>query len=192
MKRHILIIQGHPDRDGHHLGHALADAYQRGAISAGHEVRRIDVAALDFPLVHSRQEWEGPPPPAIQEAQTSITWADHVCIIHPLWLGSMPALLKGFLEQVFRPGFALRKAARGLEPGLRGRSARLVVTMGMPALVYRFFFLAHGVRSLVRGVLRLTGFAPVRTSMIGGVEKRDRSRKTVWIARMQALGAAAR
>lgn len=192
MKRHIVIIQGHPDRTAHHLGHSLADAYERGAIAGGHEVRRIDVAALDFPLIHSREEWENVPPAAIQDAQTSIAWADHLCIIHPLWLGSMPALLKGFLEQVFRPGFALRKSKLGPAPGLRGRSARVIVTMGMPSLVYRLYFLSHGVRSMVRSILRLTGFGPVRTSMIGSVEGRDQDRKIRWVARMQALGAAAR
>jgi putative NADPH-quinone reductase len=59
----------------------------------------------------------------------------------PLWLASMPALLKGFFEQALRPGFALGPT----EPGrmwkklLKGRSARIVVTMGMPALVYRWY-----------------------------------------------------
>lgn len=192
MKHRIVIIQGHPDRDARHLNHALADAYEQGAIAGGHEVRRIDVAAIDFPLIHSRQEWQAAPPTAIQEAQASIAWADHVCIIHPLWLGSMPALLKGFLEQVFRPGFALRPAKVGVKPALGGRSARVIVTMGMPALVYRMFFLSHGVRSMVRSILRLTGIRPVRTSMIGGVEGRDQDRKLRWIERMQVLGAAAR
>jgi putative NADPH-quinone reductase len=44
----IAIIQGHPDSAGHHLLHALADAYAEGAIAAGHEVRRIEVAKLEF------------------------------------------------------------------------------------------------------------------------------------------------
>jgi putative NADPH-quinone reductase len=192
VKRHIVVIQGHPDRDARHFGHALADAYERGAVAGGHEVRRIDVAALDFPLVRSRREWEEVPPPPIQQAQASIAWADHLCIIHPLWLGSMPALLKGFLEQVFREGFALRKSKLGAAAGLRGRSARVIVTMGMPALLYRFFFLSHGVRSMVRSVLRLTGFGPVRTTMIGSVERGDHGRKVRWLERIQSLGHAAR
>ena len=55
--------------------------------------------------------WEGEgrmsEPAAIAAAQADIQWADHVAIFYPLWLGTMPALLKAFLEQVMRPGFAL-------------------------------------------------------------------------------------
>ena len=41
MTRRIAIIQGHPDPAGHHLLHAMADAYAEGATVAGHEARRI-------------------------------------------------------------------------------------------------------------------------------------------------------
>lgn len=33
--------------------------------------------------------------------------AEHIVFVSPLWLGTMPALLKGFLEQVMRPDVAL-------------------------------------------------------------------------------------
>ena len=56
MSKRILLVQGHPDAKGHHLCHALEDAYGDGAVRAGHEVRRIDVAALDFPLLRSQDE----------------------------------------------------------------------------------------------------------------------------------------
>ena len=62
--RRILIIQGHPDPAGRHFGHALADAYAEGAMAAGHEVRRIEVALLDFPLLRSQADWlKGAVPP---------------------------------------------------------------------------------------------------------------------------------
>ncbi|MEP7005759.1 MAG: NAD(P)H-dependent oxidoreductase [Sphingomonas bacterium] len=82
----------------------------------------------------------------------------------------MPALLKGFLEQVLRPGFAI---AKGAGPGggmLRGKSARLVVTMGMPAIFYRFYFGAHSVKSFERNVLKLVGIKPVGHILVGGEE----------------------
>jgi putative NADPH-quinone reductase len=57
-------------------------------------------------------------------------------MIFPLWHGTMPALLKAFIEQVMRPGVALRYRERGFPQGLlTGRSARLVVTVGMPATI---------------------------------------------------------
>jgi len=91
-------------------------------------------------------------------------------ILYPLWLGDMPALLKGFLEQLLRPGFAI-KAGAGLGAGLlRGKSAHLVVTMGMPALFYRFYFGSHSVKSFERNILKLVGVKPVRHTLIGSVE----------------------
>src|SRR3546814_9849412 len=60
------------------------------------------------------------------------SWADHLVILYPLWLGDVPALLKGFLEQILRPGFAIDEGSTGMSAKLlTGRSARIIVTMGM-------------------------------------------------------------
>ena len=189
--RRILIIQGHPDQGGSHYCHALGDHYAAGARAATHDVRRVDVARLDFPILRSKKEWDaGTLPPALAAVQRDIAWADHLVLIFPLWLGDMPALVKGFLEQVARPGFAVGKP---LEKGgvklLRGRSARVVVTMGMPALLYRWYYGAHAIRSLERNILRFAGVAPVHRSLIGLVEASDAGRRTRWLAALERLGA---
>ena len=186
----ILILQGHPDPAGQHFCHALADSYGGAATAASHEVRRLDVARLDFPLLRSKRDWDsGDLPPTLAQAQQDIAWAEHLVMIFPLWLGDMPALLKGFLEQVARPGFAIGVDGRG-GPGaklLKGRSARIVVTMGMPAFVYRWYFGAHSIRSLERNILRFVGFAPVRRSLIGLVEAKG-ARRERWLAALAQLG----
>ena len=190
----ITIIQGHPDASVERFCHALASAYADGARDAHHEVRTIEVARLDFPLLRTRADFEtGTPPAAIAQAQASIAWAEHVVIIFPLWLGDVPALLKGFLEQVLRPGFAFRYREKGLpEKLLRGRSARIVVTMGMPGFFYEWFFRAHSVKSLERNILGFVGFGPVRRTLMGMVESEDRKRNVEWLARMHELGMQAR
>ena len=139
MKR-ILIIQGHPDAKGGHFVQALAAAYEHGAQNAGHQVTRVDVAKLEFGLVRSAAEWQFREAPRdIREAQGALSSAEHVVIFFPLWLGDMPALVKGFFEQLLRPGFAISKKARNpFAAGLlKGRSAQIVVTMGMPGFFYR-------------------------------------------------------
>jgi putative NADPH-quinone reductase len=191
MSRRILIVQGHPDATERHFGHALAADYAEAAQEAGHEVHRIEVASVAFPLLRSARDWEtGGPPVAIVEAQQWIRWADHVVFFFPLWLGDMPALLKGFLEQVARPGFAFRPTpAGGLgEKLLAGRSARVVVTMGMPGLVYRFYFRAHSVRALERNLLGHLGFSPVDETLIGQVAALDDPARIRWLATMRRLG----
>ena len=197
-EQRILLIQGHPDGSAPHLCHALADAYAEGARAAGHAVRQVDVARLDFDLLRSQREWEhGRLPATLQAAQDDIAWARHLVFFFPLWLGEMPALLKGFLEQVARPGFAFKteKDDPGSNPfgrkGLAGRSARVVVTMGMPALVYRWYFRAHSLKSLERNILGFVGIAPVNETLIGMVEQLGEAGVRKWQARMRALGRAA-
>jgi len=191
MKRNIVIVQGHPDPEQRRYGHGLADAYAEGAVAGGHEVRRIEVARLDFPLLRSERDWtQASPAPDIRQAQEDIAWANHVVILFPLWQGMMPALLKGFFEQVLRPGFALGGLdGKGMAQRLlSGRSARVIVTMGMPALAYRWYFRAHSVKSLERNVLHFCGISPVRTTLIGMVAGRDPARREKWLERVQALG----
>ena len=191
---HIVLIQGHPDATAPHLCHALAQAYAKGALGAGHEVRQIDVATIDFALLRSQHEWElGLLPAALKPAQTDIGWAQHIVLFFPLWLGDMPALLKGFWEQVARPGFAFTNEGGStfVHKGLKGRSARVVVTMGMPALVYRWYFRAHSVKSLERNILGFAGIAPVHETLVGSVEQLGDDGVAKWKARMRALGAKA-
>jgi putative NADPH-quinone reductase len=191
MKQRILILQGHPDATRRHLGHQLAEAYAGGAAEAGHAVHTVEVAQLDFPLLRSQHEWEhGSLPPGLRKAQEEVAWASHLVLFFPLWLGDMPALFKGFLEQVARPGFAFRSDGRGPfdKKGLTGRSARVVVTMGMPALIYRFYFAAHSVRSLERNILGFVGIAPVRETLIGSVEGLDDAGRAAWMAKLAGLG----
>jgi putative NADPH-quinone reductase len=191
MKRRILIIQGHPDATQAHLGHRLAEAYAAGAREAGHDVRCIDVAKLEFALLRSQHEWEhGALPAGLLEAQQAIGWAEHLVLFFPLWLGDMPALLKGFLEQVARPGFAFRSEGKNPfgKKGLGGRSARVVVTMGMPALLYRFYFRAHSVKNLERNILGFVGIAPIRETLIGLVDALGDDGREKWFARLRKLG----
>lgn len=195
MTKNILIIQGHPDPAGNRFGHALAAAYAEGARASGHEVEFVEVARFDFPLLRTKEDFEdGKVPDSLAAAQQAIARAEHLVIFYPLWLGDMPALLKGFLEQTFRPGFAVGRARDGNRSGglLKGKSARIVVTMGMPAFIYRWFFGAHSLKSLRRNILQFSGVRPVRTSLIGFVEGGDGTRRSKWLDRMRALGRSGR
>lgn len=190
----ILIIQGHPDPGGGHLCHALADAYAAGAQAAGHAVLRVDVGRLDIPLLHSQHDFlHAPPLHALASARAALAEAEHVALFFPLWLGGMPAVLKGFLEQLLRPGFAFDYVeGGGTRMLLDGRSARVVVTMGMPALIFRLWYLGAGLSALTRNILGFVGFSPVRATVLGGVEAAGDAKRERWLGRMEALGRAGR
>jgi putative NADPH-quinone reductase len=171
MAKRITIIQGHPDPRGQHFGNALADAYGDGARAAGHEVKRLEVAKLDFPPLRSAEDfYQGATPEGILTAQDAIRWANHLLIFYPLWHGHFPALFHAFLEQTFRPGFGV-EGRRGWMPKklLMGKTARIVITMGMPGLFYRWYYRAHSLRSLERNILQFSGISPIKVTLVGSL-----------------------
>jgi putative NADPH-quinone reductase len=171
MSKRITIIQGHPDPRGQHFGNALAHAYGEGARAAGHEVKSIEVAKLAFPLLRSAEDFFlGTTPQDITAAQDAICWADHLLIVYPLWHGHFPALFHAFLEQTFRPGFAVLGGQAGMPKKLLiGKTARIVVTMGMPGPFYRWYYRAHSVKSLKRNILQFSGIGPINVTFVGGL-----------------------
>jgi putative NADPH-quinone reductase len=190
MPVNILILNGHPDPASKGLCHAIADAYAEGAREAGHTVTRLDVARLDFGFLRTQAAFEHDPPPAdIARAQEAVKAATHLVVVFPLWMGDMPALLKAFFEQTLRPGFAYDHRPKGFPVmHLKGRSARVIVTMGMPAVVYRWYFRAHGLKSLKRNILRFVGFAPVRDTIVGNLASVPRGVIERHLQRVRQLG----
>lgn len=180
----ILIINGHPDHSEERFCHALAGAYQKGAQSIGHEVRVVKISELDIPCLRSEAEsLSGSlPNKQLAEAQQLIAWAKHIVIIYPLWLGDIPAYLKAFLEHVFSPDFAFDDKKRGR---LHGRSARIIVTMGMPAFFYRWYFWSHSLTSLKRNILHFVGIRPVSETLIGSINSADHKK---WLKKVEDMG----
>jgi len=190
LSHRIAIIDGHPDPERSHFGHAAAEAYGRGAEESGHEVRLFRLADMEVPLLRSQAEWErDPAPEALRDCQEAIGWADHIVIVFPLWLGGMPAMLKALLEQILRPGFAFKyKSGPTAEKLLKGKSARIIVTMGMPGFVYRLYFRAHSLRSLKRNILGFVGIGPIRTTIIGSIAAMDDAKHRQWLKAIRAHG----
>jgi putative NADPH-quinone reductase len=189
MSKRILLIQGHPDASQPHLCHALAASYNAGAELAGHTVRHVNVAQLDFPLLRSLNDFEtGLVPPRLKPVQIDLLWAEHVVIFFPLWAGDMPALLKGFFEQLLRLSFSSEHSSFFNKKVLAGRSARVVVTMGMPAFVYRWYFRAQSVQSLERNLLGIVGIKPVSETLIGLATHMKSSDANKWLNKLKRLG----
>lgn len=190
MKK-VLIINGHPDRVSY--GAALAEAYKKGAISSKAEVREIVVADLAFnPNLsfgyRQRTELE----PDLLAAQEKIKWAEHVVWIYPVWWGGLPALLKGFIDRTFLPGFAFGKRENSLwwDKLLTGRSARIISTLDQPAWYYWLLNGRPTYYSMKRMTLEFCGIKPVRTTTIGPIRlSKDEYRKK-WLQRVESLGRA--
>ena len=74
---------------------------------------------------------------------------------------------------------------------MTGRSALVVVTMGMPALVCRRYFRAHSVKSLERNILGFVGIAPVHETLIGLTGDMKPADAANWLRKLERLGARA-
>lgn len=182
----IFILLGHPDKET--LNGALADAYEKGARDAGHEVRRVNIGDLSFdPILHKGYKVIQELEPDLKTVQEHIKWADHWVIFYPIWWGEMPALLKGFIDRTIVPGFAFKYYAKYLWHGrLRGKSARIVVTLDVPRL-FPFYF-KNNLKVFKRTTLRFCGIHPIRTTMITPVKGMNEQQIKHKIAVIEKLG----
>ena len=105
--KNILIINAHPDAES--FGNAMADAYENGVKEMGARSQRLNLHELKFSMnlehgYRKRTDLE----PDLIKAQDAISFADHLVFIYPTWWGTFPAILKGFIDRVFLPGFAFK------------------------------------------------------------------------------------
>ncbi|WP_018861540.1 NAD(P)H-dependent oxidoreductase [Thioalkalivibrio sp. ALJ3] len=185
----VLVILGHPRTDS--LCGALAEAYRDGARSAGVDVRSLDLANLDFdPYVHTPSPNQQALEHDLDAARALVAWADHLVFVFPTWWGTMPALLKGFLDRVMTPEFAFRncEGGTGYEGLLQGRSAQLITTMDTPVLIHRLMYRQPGINAMARATLGFCGIRPVRSLMLGSVREADDRKREAWLERARQEG----
>jgi putative NADPH-quinone reductase len=183
----IAVIVGHV-RTGTYCD-ALGDAYAAGAREAGHEVEVIRTASLTFdPILREGFAREQPLEPDLKDAHRAIMGADHLVIIFPLWLGGMPAILKGFLERILQPELIEPSRSGKFAQLLKGKSARVIMTMGMPGLVYRWWYGAHALQALKRNILEFMGVSPVRSTLFGMIEQVGADKRQHWLEEAETMG----
>lgn len=188
MKK-ILIILGHPVKDT--FSGQLFENYKQGALSSGAEVKELVLRDLKFELNFSSgyrgsQELE----PDLVKAQELITWAEHLVLIYPNWWSTFPALLKGFIDRTFLPGFAFkyRKGSLLWDKLLTGRSARLIITMDTPPWYYWLVYRRPGHNAMKRGILEFCGIRPVKITTIGSLKISSEQKRQQWLHKVKALG----
>lgn len=185
----ILVFDGHPNDQS--FCRALGEAYEQGALEGGAEVRRLVLAHLAFdPILHhgfqKRMELE----PDLLKAQQDILWCDHLVIVHPVWWGTYPALLKGFFDRAFLPGFAFRYRPDSVwwDKLLTGRSAHIVYTVDQPLWFLRFVNGRPAELSLKRMILGFCGIAPIRSTGITPVRGSSDAFREKWVGKVRELG----
>lgn len=189
----IGIAVGNPMRGSY--SEALGKAYLRGAESGGHEAKLHLLAGMNFdPILREGYRREQPLEPDLAAARETLLAADHIVLIFPLWCGDMPALMKGFIERSLQPDLLkIQKSGNSADWKIfTGKSARVIMTMGMPGWFYRWYFGAHALKLLRRNILQFIGIKPVRSTIYGMIEAVGDDKRRQWLREVEALGHQAR
>lgn len=191
MPKQVCVIDGHPDGSGQHYVDAICDAYARGAEWGGHTVSRINVGQLEFACLRSAGAFDALPPDPVLVEREKILAADHIVVAYPLWMGGMPAYLKAFLEVCACNGFMLGEGDKpnAMPQGrMKGKSVRLIVTMGMPGIFFKLVYGAHSLKGAEIGIFRIAGFGPIRHSIFGMIEGLGAQGRARILKRVERLG----
>lgn len=187
--KRILLILGTPKAGS--LCQALGDAYAQGARSEGHVVRQLKLGELEFdPVLRDGYDQSQNLEPDLLEAQRQIHWAEHLVFVYPVWWGGFPALLKGFFDRVFLPGFAFRyrERSQAWDKLLNGRTADLLVTLDTQPWYFRWIYGAPAHRQMVRTILGACGVKTRRLSEFAPVRPSSEEQRQSWLRRAEQLG----
>lgn len=184
----ILLVIGHPDCSRY--SHALAERYATGARASGASVEILDLADLSFdPNLAS---YDQPLERDLERASEAILAAEHLAFFFPMWWAGPPALMKGFIDRVFLPDFAFRypPGRTSIPEGLlRGRSARVVVTMDSPSWYYRLARRRSLHHAFSGGTLKFCGIGPIRETTVTSLRALSEPKRLRWLDRLEAQGA---
>jgi putative NADPH-quinone reductase len=183
---------GHPQHNT--FCEALGKAYVEGAQGAGHVASLFLLSQTSFdPILREGYRREQTLEPALARAYAALAACDHLVIVFPLWCGDMPALLKGFIERILQPDLIARQDSESAMNWhiFERKSARIVMTMGMPVSIYRWWYRGHALKLLTRNILHFIGIKPVRNTLYGMVATSKPEQRERWLAEMRVLGAKA-
>lgn len=134
----ISIILAHPNPGS--FNHAIAATAAETLHRDGHTATVHDLCAEKFDpmLPASELNRDTVLDPVIQRHCDEIVAADGIIIVHPNWWGTPPAILKGWIDRVLRPGVAYRFVVgdngEGVPQGLlHAKSAIVFNTANTPA-----------------------------------------------------------
>ena len=188
MKK-VLLILAHPDIDS--LSDQLGDKYKEGAEASGADVKVLTIRDLHFDpvLYHGYRKPEIIERDIIKSREL-ISWADHLVFIFPNWWGTYPALFKGFIDKVFWPEFAFRyrKGSTKWDKLLKGKTARVIITMDTPFWYYYFIQGSPGHKAFKNATLKFCGINPVRIKVLTPVRIASAKKIESWLLKIYQLG----
>jgi len=192
----VLIVLAHPDQGS--FNHAIARAAAGALERLGHAVVSHDLHAERFdPVLWAAEiSRDATLPAAVQRHCDELADADGVVIVHPNWWGQPPAILKGWIDRVVRPGvaYAFQEAdgGEGVPLGLlRARTAVVFNTSNTPADRERNVFGDPLEAIWKRCIFELCGVHDVRRRMFNVVVTSTPEERNAWLREVEEIVCAA-
>lgn len=191
MRKNILVINGNPDKDS--FSTELARAYEKGALKGAANVNVLHLHDLEFdPILHNGFKEKMPLEPDLIKAQSLIKQANHLVFVYPVWWGTYPALLKGFIDRTFLPGFAFKGNGKSVywDKLLTGKTAHIIETFDAPVWFYEDVYKSPAKNSLSVAVLNFCGIKPVEYSAFTPIKGSTSKERDKWLNMVNELGQA--
>lgn len=188
----ILIVLGHPDPSS--LNHAIAHAVCDDMRDAGHDVIFHDLYAERFdPLLFAGEIPEDAKiPESIQSHCRDLCSANGLVVVHPNWWGQPPAILKGWIDRVFRPGIAYRfedgDSGEGIPIGLLRATASVILNTSNTAEAREQMVFGDPLEAIWRRcILDLCGVPSFHRRTFRVVVTSTRQQRVAWIEEARNL-----
>jgi NAD(P)H dehydrogenase (quinone) len=188
----ISVILAHPDTDS--FNHAIAKTAIGELRRAGHVVRFHDLYKEEFdPALPAIEVPAGATLPLPIAAHCrEIAAAEGIVIVHPNWWGQPPAILKGWIDRVIRPGvaysFLTGDSGEGVPVGLlKVKTAIVFNTSNTPAEREQSVF-GDPLELIWRNcVFGLCGVDDVHREVFGVVVTSTGEQRNEWLDRVSRL-----
>lgn len=187
-QKKVYILMGNPDMET--LSKKMADAYEAGALQAGHEVRRQNLPEMKFdPILHNGYRTIQELEPDLKTFQANVKWCDTFIVIYPNWWCATPALLKGLFDRAWLPGFAfnMNKHNLGWNGHLKGKRARIILLANTSPILQWFLF-GEFTNEMARATLAFAGLRPVDVTVFYPSERASEDLKALWLRKVMNLG----
>ena len=188
----LLILLAHPGPAS--FNHALAAAVRDALQADGHAVTYHDLCAEGFAPALPAAEIPAAAvlPPELRRHCDELRAADGLVIVHPNWWGQPPAVLKGWIDRVIRPGVAYRflpgDSGEGVPVGLlRARTAVILNTSNTNAGREQAAFGDPLEAIWKRCIFGLCGVRDVRRRMFSVLVASTPAQRAAWLAEAVAL-----
>lgn len=188
MHKKVFILLGHPNSES--MTASFADAYENGALSGGHQVRRQNIGEMQFdPILHKGYRVIQALEPDLKTFQENVKWADHFVLFYPHWWGTMPAILKGIFDRAWLPGFAFnfKKNGMGWKKLLCGKTARIIILANTHPWMSHTLF-GDFTNELRRATLGFAGIDVKLCKVFSPSEKVSDKKRLEWLQKVRKMG----